>query len=336
MCVTKKQFRVALSFGEYRWQPVFWRRRPLRSSGAGWAIRRWRWGWLRRRPDRSLAVWYSADGSRLYARTRAGRVFETNDFESWTVVQGVSEPAGGPADLPAPAVDRLPESGARLAVSPVAPGRVYALGNQLYRSDDGGRSWSNLTAFHSQSIIGPGQRSVAVSPSDPDQLAVANDFGVWRSMDGGLSWSGLNQYLPNLTGQPHSGHPRGMHGTRILVRDLGAMELAPGAEAWRPAWSGKSMRKMKALRSASAAVGTEVTALATSGQTVYAGARRRPHLGFARWRPYLDLLAAARGKRADRANFCRSQRTARGPGGGGRHRARTFCAPLTAADSGTT
>src|SRR5216683_2881130 len=29
------------------------------------------------------AVWYSADGSRLYARTRAGGVFETADFENW-------------------------------------------------------------------------------------------------------------------------------------------------------------------------------------------------------------------------------------------------------------
>ena len=27
-----------------------------------------------------LAVWYSADGSRLYARTRANRVFETSDL----------------------------------------------------------------------------------------------------------------------------------------------------------------------------------------------------------------------------------------------------------------
>ncbi len=215
-----------------------------------------------------LAVWYSADGSRLYARTRANRVFETIDFENWTAIQGASEPA----DIPPPAVDRVPESGARLAVSPIEPGRVYALGNQLYRSDDGGRSWSNLTGFRSQSIIGTGQRSVAVSPDDPDQLVVANSFGVWRSMDGGLSWTGMNRYLPNLPAARILATPTGSHGARILVPDLGAMELAPGSsEAWRPAAGGHPDAETRALRSASAALGTEITAVASSGQTVYAG-----------------------------------------------------------------
>jgi uncharacterized protein (TIGR03437 family) len=213
-------------------------------------------------------VWYSPDGARLYARTRAGRVFETIDFESWTPAQGASEPA----DTPPPAVDRLPEPGAKLALAAAAPGRIYALGTQLYRSDDGGHSWSNLTAFHNQSIIGAAQRSVAVSAGDPDQLAVANDFGVWRSMDGGLSWSGLNLYLPNLPVSRILATPGGMHGTRILVRDLGAMELAPGAEAWQPTSDAQAEAEGPALRRASQTLGTRITAVAASGQTVYAGA----------------------------------------------------------------
>jgi len=178
-------------------------------------------------------VWYSPDGARLYARTRAGRVFETTDFESWTPAQGVSGPADPPALPVDPPVDRIPEPGAKLALV-AASGRIYALGTQLYRSDDGGRSWSNLTDFHNQSIIGPAQHSLAVSPGDADQLAVANDFGVWRSMDGGLSWSGLNLHLPNLAASRILATPGGMHGTRIQVQDRGAMELPPGAEAWQP------------------------------------------------------------------------------------------------------
>jgi uncharacterized protein (TIGR03437 family) len=213
-------------------------------------------------------VWYSPDGVRLYARTRSGRVFETADFESWTPAQGASEPA----DTLAPSVDRMPEPGAKVTLAAAAPGRIYALGTQLYRSDDGGRSWANLTAFHNQSIIGPAQRSVAVSPGDADQLAVANDFGVWRSMDGGLSWSGLNLHLPNLPASRILATPWGMHGTRILVRDLGAMELAPGAEAWQPTSDAQAEAEDKALRRASQARGTRITALAASGQTVYAGA----------------------------------------------------------------
>jgi len=217
-------------------------------------------------------VWYSPDGARLYARTRAGRVFETIDFESWTPVQGASEPV----DPPAPAADRVPEPGAKLTLAAAAPGRVYALGTQLYRSDDGGRSWSNLTAFRNQSIIGPAQRSVAVSPGDADQLSVANDFGVWRSMDGGLSWSGLNLRLPNLPASRILATPAGTHGTRILVQGLGAMELAPGAEAWQPVSDAQiraeGTAEDRALRRAAQALGTRITAVAASGQTVYAGA----------------------------------------------------------------
>jgi uncharacterized protein (TIGR03437 family) len=228
----------------------------------------------------ALAVWYSPDGARLYVRTRAGHLFETTDFESWTPAQGASEPG----ETPAPAVDRLPEAGARLALAVAAPGRIYALGTQLYSSDDGGRSWANLTAFHNQSIIGPGQRSVAVSPADLDELAVANDFGVWRSMDGGLSWSGLNLKLPNLPVSRILATPGGTSGarigTRILVRDQGAMELAPGAEAWQPA-SGTQAKgedatedtaDETALRRTSQTLGTRITAFASAGQTVYAGA----------------------------------------------------------------
>ncbi|HXM44472.1 MAG TPA: hypothetical protein VN924_24755 [Bryobacteraceae bacterium] len=214
------------------------------------------------------SVWYSLDGVRLYARTSAGQVFETADFEKWTLAQAVSEPA----DAPAPAVDRLPEPGARLALAAAAPGRIYALGTQLYRSDDGGHSWSNLTAFRSQSIIGPGQRSVAVSPGDPDQLAVANDFGVWRSMDGGLSWAGLNLQLPNLPVSRILATPTGTHGTRILVRGLGPTELPPGAEAWQPTADAQSESEDQALRRASQTLGTSITAVAASDQTVYAGA----------------------------------------------------------------
>ncbi len=218
------------------------------------------------------AVWYSADGGKLFARTGAGRVFETIDYESWTPSQGASEAA----DPPAPAVDRMPEPGATLALAAAAPGRIYALGTQLYRSDDGGRSWVNLTAFHNQSIIGPAQHSVAVSPGDADELAVANDFGVWRSMDGGLSWSGLNLRLPGLPSSRILATPGGTHGTRILVSGLGAMELSPGAEAWQPISDAQVQAQEgaegNALRRASQALGTRITAVGLAGQTLYAGA----------------------------------------------------------------
>lgn len=215
------------------------------------------------------AVWYSADGSRLYARTSAGRLYETSDFESWAAVQAAAEPA----DPPAPAVARLPEPGARLAVPSSASARLYALGRNLYRSDDGGRSWTNLTAYGNQSVIGAGQRNVAVSPADPDQLAVANDFGVWRSLDGGMSWAGLNQDLPNLPAGRILAAPAGDRGVRILAAGAGALEWPPGsADAWRPVVDTRAESEANARRGASLALRAEITAVASSGQTVYAGA----------------------------------------------------------------
>lgn len=214
------------------------------------------------------AVWYSSDGSRLYARTRDGRILETADFENWMPAQASSEPA---ESSPIP-VDRMPEAGARLVSSIAAPGRVYALGSQLYRSEDGGRSWTNLTAFHNRSVIGSEQRSVAVNPGDPDQIAVANDFGVWRSMDGGMSWSGLNRYLPNLPGSRILALPGNGRGARILVPALGVMELPAGsAESWAPSADPQVNAEQAALRGASAVLGARITALASSGQTVYVG-----------------------------------------------------------------
>ena len=214
------------------------------------------------------SVWYAPDGAKLYARLDSGKTFETSDFDNWTPVESAAEPA----DPPLPAVDRMPESGAKLAVAASAPGRIYALGAQLYRSEDGGKSWSDLTSFRGQSVIGSAQRSLAVSPADADQIVVANDFGVWRSMDGGLSWTGLNRYLPNLEASRILATPGGAHGTEILVNQLGVMELAPGAETWKPGADTQPATEDAVMRRLSLTLGAHITALASAGQTAYAGA----------------------------------------------------------------
>src|SRR5437868_5385340 len=76
-------------------------------------------------------VWYSPLGSVLYARTHAGKIFETADYQSWSPA---AAPDSAPELLPAAAV-RLPEAGARVFALPSNPGRIYAFGRQLSRSD---------------------------------------------------------------------------------------------------------------------------------------------------------------------------------------------------------
>src|SRR5260370_33829188 len=89
---------------------------------------------------------------------------------------------------PVPPVARVPENGVRLVG--VGFGRVYAAGQQLFRSEDGGRRWANLTAFKTGSVVGLGQRSLAGSPGKPGQIVGGNAVGGWRAMDGGLAWRG--------------------------------------------------------------------------------------------------------------------------------------------------
>src|SRR6185503_8318112 len=108
-------------------------------------------------------------------------------------------------------------------------------GRHLFRSDDGGESWVNLTAYRSANVVGVDQRSLAISPLDRDHLVVANDYGVWRSLDGGRSWSGLNRFLPNLAVRRILSTPAGPSGIRVLADGMGVLELPPGGSIWFPA-----------------------------------------------------------------------------------------------------
>jgi uncharacterized protein (TIGR03437 family) len=217
-------------------------------------------------------VWFAPDGRTLYARTHSGKVFETVDFENW-----MAAPAPAPrADDPVPAgVERLPAPNAVLRSSPADARHVYALGANVYASEDSGRTWTNLTAYRGQPVIGQGQRDLAVSPVDSNQLVVANDRGVWRSMDGGLTWNGLNAFLPNLTVRRILATPANGRGVEVEIDGIGPAELPPGSgsrsHAWQPVADARTAREAEARRAYSAALSAEITALAGAGDVVYAG-----------------------------------------------------------------
>src|SRR6266436_4031948 len=216
-------------------------------------------------------VWFSPDGSRLFALTAAGRVFESADLETWSLM---ADPAQPPA-LPEGRRIVDPYSAARLY--PQDSQRAFALGAHLYRTSDAGASWTNLTVYGDASVIGSGQHDLAVSPRDPDLLIVANDHGVWRSADGGLSWSGLNQTLPNLPVRRILTTPAGLAGTRVAADGVGLLELQPGGDnQWRPIADPQLSAQVESdtaqRRAASQKLGVEITALGGMGEIRYAGA----------------------------------------------------------------
>jgi uncharacterized protein (TIGR03437 family) len=214
-------------------------------------------------------VWYSADGSQLYAKTASGRVFETTDFEQWSLV---TDPKASPPREEEPAAASAPESGFKLT-NGGSKGRLYGVGRDAYRSDDGGESWINLTAYKGASILGAGLAWVAASPSDPDEVTVASASGVWRSLDGGLSWTGLNDFLPNLPSGHIAGLPIGTRGVRLSVanREL-EIEWAPGEKtAWKPVDSDEGEREQSLRNALSQVLNHPVSAIATAKDYIYAG-----------------------------------------------------------------
>ncbi len=214
-------------------------------------------------------VWYSPDGATLFAKAASGRVFETGDFEQWKLV---TDAKANPPSENNPSAANTPEAGLKLT-SAAASGRLYGVGHDVYRSDDSGQSWTNLTAYRGACILGAGLASVAASPSDPDEVSVASGTGVWRSVDGGLSWTGLNDFLPNLPSGRLLALPSGTRGVRLsLANDAGEIEWAPGEKtAWKAA-DATEVQREQALKSAlSQVLKSTVSAIATAEDYIYAG-----------------------------------------------------------------
>lgn len=215
-------------------------------------------------------AWFANDGSRLFVTTASRRSYQTVDFEHWQLFSGQQLSSQTPAS-PLPA--NLPETGARVQSAFGQPGRLYAIGQFAWRSDDGGVSWTNLTAFKGNSILGNGLTGLAVSPTDANDLVVTGSRGVWRSLDGGLTWSGLNDSLPNLPVRRLLHVPDGRNGLRIaLGMDVTQAEWRSGDKgAWQTVADSAAQTETLLVNRLSQQLGAVITATAIAGDSIYAG-----------------------------------------------------------------
>ncbi|MBI5281719.1 MAG: hypothetical protein HY858_08575 [Candidatus Solibacter usitatus] len=241
-------------------------------------------------------VWFGLEG-RLTVRLAGGNTYTTQDLETWQPA-GLQPPE---PSTPPPAGARAPESGARMQAARSGSATVYASGKHAWRSEDGGLNWRNLTQFRGGSLLGGPLLDLAVDPASEQRIAAATAAGVWLSVDAGLSWQGANEGLPNLAVRRILAAPAGARGVRIGVEEaagIGEYEWLPGQrQGWMPA--GRSILPAErsilddetALKRAlSTTLGARVTAVAVSGDSLYAGAsdgRLWASLDAgASWRPY--------------------------------------------------
>ena len=208
-------------------------------------------------------VWYSSTGDRLAVLTAAGQTWETADFESWKSA-ALAPPSRVEAEASA-----LPEPGAHVQA---AGPRLYAAGAYVWSSEDEGRTWRNLTQFAKFSILGGPLTDLAISPANPDDIAVANIRGVWRSLDGGLTWDSLNALLPNLPALRLLQTPERGRGLALAFTTGEEAEWAPGERTgWRPLESARLAAERNLASGIASATASAPSRAMRVGTYLYAG-----------------------------------------------------------------
>ncbi|MGH7516494.1 MAG: WD40/YVTN/BNR-like repeat-containing protein [Gemmatimonadales bacterium] len=176
-------------------------------------------------PDEQGSVWMAYidmdPGNSSVVFTGSRRVWRTrNDGSSWTPVS--------------PALDGSPISA--IEVAPASSTQVY-VGTEnggLFRSTDGGNTWSaNLAG----SLPGYMITRLATSPADASLVyATMANFGrshVFRSKDGGTTWEDVDRgRLPDV---PHHAIaiPQSSPATIYVANDVGVFVSADGATTWK-------------------------------------------------------------------------------------------------------
>jgi ligand-binding sensor domain-containing protein len=123
----------------------------------------------------------------VFAGTTSGNVYKiTWTGAAWSAAAALTTPRAGAfiSDI---------------YVNPANLNRIWVTyssmgaGGRVFRSDNGGTSWTNLTAGLPNLPI----NAVEVDPGNPNRVWVAADVGVYQSFNAGVTWAAFANSLPN-------------------------------------------------------------------------------------------------------------------------------------------
>ena len=128
-----------------------------------------------------------------------------------------------------------------LFVDPKNENRIYVLSAPALRSDDGGKTWTEVSGVHGD------YHDLWISPDNPDNFVLADDGGAVVTFDGGKSWSSQST---QATGQFYRINADNRFPYRIYGGQqdnssivIASQELASGGittASWRPSAGGES------------------------------------------------------------------------------------------------
>ncbi|HET9794969.1 MAG TPA: hypothetical protein VFS34_10940 [Thermoanaerobaculia bacterium] len=124
----------------------------------------------------------------IYAATGNGGIWKTTDGAAHWKPAFAGLPTFGGHFLTINAV----------AVDPTVSSRVYAATNRgLYKSDDGGASWTET----GESVLQGFLNAIAIAPSSSSTVVVGSSNGVYVSTDAGVNWKASNSGLVDSQSQ---------------------------------------------------------------------------------------------------------------------------------------
>jgi len=154
-----------------------------------------------------------SDTNRVYVSTDAGETWNVvNAPLSWSPKQegtdGTLDPGSdytllGVNDRTNPEGDEQ-DSGAQgwynnyIYVDPIDPNIVYVGGIDIFRTTNGGATWSNLSRGYQGGPVHVDQHAFAFDPTNPSTIVIGNDGGVYQSTNRGTTWSNLNGDLNTI------------------------------------------------------------------------------------------------------------------------------------------